>query len=85
MDAAESNLTETPAGRPAYLRGWHPWAIAGGVLLLGWFLFFRGGKKDLAANPAGRPVPVVGRMTKPGNSLRQADLLGIGAHESLES
>ena len=83
MDAAESNLTETPAGRPAYLRGWHPWAIAGGVLLLGWFLFFRGGKKDLAANPAGRPVPVAVAKARKGDMA--VHLTGLGTVTALNS
>jgi multidrug efflux system membrane fusion protein len=82
MDATESTLTELSSGRPALLRGWRPWAIAGGALLLGYFLF-RPGKKDAAMNPAGRAVPVAVAQARKGDMA--VHLTGLGTVTALNS
>lgn len=81
MDASESTLPEQAAGRHALLRGWRPWAIAGGAVLLGIF-FFRGGKQT-AANPAGRAVPVAVGQARKGDMA--VHLTGLGTVTALNS
>jgi multidrug efflux system membrane fusion protein len=82
MDASESTFTDQASGHPAILRGWRPWAI-GGALLLGLFLIFRNGKKDPAANPAGRPVPVAVAQARKGDMA--VHLTGLGTVTALNS
>jgi len=83
MDASESTLpTELADRRPALLQGWRPWAIAGAALLLLW-LVFRGGKKDTAANPAGRPVPVSVTQARKGDMAVR--LSGLGTVTALSN
>lgn len=83
MNTSEATPTEQAAGRPALLRGWRPWAIGGALLLFGWFLFGRGGKKDPAANAGGRPVPVAVAMARKGDMAVQ--LTGLGTVTALNS
>ena len=82
MDASESTLTDQADRRPTFLRGWRLWAIVG-VALLGLFLFFRNGKKDPAANPAGRPVPVAVAQAQKGDMA--VHLTGLGTVTALNS
>ena len=83
MNTSEATPTEQAAGRPALLRGWRPWAIGGALLLFGWFLFGRGGKKDPAANAGGRPVPVAVAKARKGDMAVQ--LTGLGTVTALNS
>ncbi|NTW85981.1 MAG: MdtA/MuxA family multidrug efflux RND transporter periplasmic adaptor subunit [Holophagaceae bacterium] len=69
--------------RPALLRGWRPWAILGGAAVIGLVLFARGGKKDAAANPTGRPVPVSVALARKGDMAVR--LTGLGTVVSMES
>jgi multidrug efflux system membrane fusion protein len=69
--------------RPALLRGWRPWAILGGAAVIGLVFFARGGKKDAAANPAGRPVPVSVALARKGDMAVR--LTGLGTVVSMES
>ncbi|GLH74734.1 transport system membrane protein [Geothrix limicola] len=82
MDASESTFTDLTSNRPLLLRGWRPWALAGGVLLLGFFLF-RGGKKDAAANPGGRAVPVAVAKARKGDMA--VHLTGLGTVTALSN
>ncbi|NWJ42107.1 MAG: MdtA/MuxA family multidrug efflux RND transporter periplasmic adaptor subunit [Geothrix sp.] len=80
---SEATSTEQATSRPALLRGWRPWAIGGAVLLCGWFLFGRGGKKDPAANGAGRPVPVAVAQARKGDMA--VHLTGLGTVTAMNS
>ncbi len=82
---SESNLPsfESSSDRPLLLRGWRPWAILGTAAVIGLVLFARGGKKDAAANPAGRPVPVSVAQARKGDMAVR--LTGLGTVVSLES
>ncbi|WIL19926.1 MdtA/MuxA family multidrug efflux RND transporter periplasmic adaptor subunit [Geothrix sp.] len=83
MNMSEATSTEQATSRPALLRGWRPWAIGGAVLLCGWFLFGRGGKKDPAANGAGRPVPVAVAQARKGDMA--VHLTGLGTVTAMNS
>jgi len=83
MDASDSTFIEPISTRPAFLRGWRLWAILGAGLLLGLFLFFRSGKKDSGANPAGRPVPVAVAQARKGDMA--VHLTGLGTVTALNS
>ncbi len=84
MDASESILpTDRASGRPAIFQGWRLWAIVGGAALLLLWLFFRGGKKDAAANPAGRPVPVAVAQARKGDMAVR--LTGLGTVTALNN
>lgn len=83
MNASGSISAESASTRPAFLRGWGLWAIIGGVLLLGVFLYFRDGKKDPATNPAGRPVPVAVAVARKGDMA--VHLTGLGTVTALNS
>ncbi|MCE1205763.1 MAG: MdtA/MuxA family multidrug efflux RND transporter periplasmic adaptor subunit [Holophagaceae bacterium] len=83
MTTSEATHPEQAANRPALLRGWRPWAIGGAVLLGGWFLLGRGGKKDPAANAAGRPVPVAVAQARKGDMA--VHLTGLGTVTALNS
>jgi multidrug efflux system membrane fusion protein len=83
MDASESTLTGQAADRPAFFRGWRLGAIVGATLLLGLVLYFRNGKKDPAANPAGRPVPVAVAQAQKGDMA--VHLTGLGTVTALNS
>jgi len=83
MDPSESTLIEQASGRPAFLRGWRLWAIFGGVVLLSLWFFFRGGKKDPGANPAGRPVPVAVAQARKGDMAVR--LSGLGTVTALNN
>ena len=82
---SDTNLPslDSSTDRPALLRGWRPWAILGGAAVLGLVLFARGGKKDAAVNPAGRPVPVSVSQARKGDMAVR--LTGLGTVVSLES
>lgn len=82
MDASESTLLDQADRRPVLLRGWRPWAIGGGILLLG-IVFTRGGKKDATANPAGRAVPVAVSLARKGDMA--VHLTGLGTVTALNS
>ena len=82
MDTSESALIDLASGRPALLQGWRVWAIVAGILLLGLWLFFRGGKKE-AANPAGRPVPVAVAQARKGDMAVR--LSGLGTVTALNA
>lgn len=83
MNAPDAISAESASTRPAFLRGWRLWAMAGGALLLGLFLFFRSGKKGPAANPAGRPVPVAVAQARKGDMA--VHLTGLGTVTALNS
>ena len=83
MNTPEATPTEQAAEKPVLLRGWRPWAIGGAVLLGGWFLFGRGGKKDPAVNAAGRPVPVAVAVAWKGDMA--VHLTGLGTVTALNS
>jgi multidrug efflux system membrane fusion protein len=83
MDASETPYSDQAAGRPALLRGWRLWAIVGGASLLGLFLYSRGGKKDPAAAPGGRPVPVAVATARKGDMA--VHLTGLGTVTALNS
>ena len=83
MNTTEATPTDQAPERPAFLRGWRPWAIGGVVLLTGWFLFGRGGKKEPSANPAGRPVPVTVAVARKGDMA--VHLTGLGTVTALNS
>ncbi len=83
MDAPESNFTQAAADRPTLLRGWRPWAIAAAAAVLGLVLFARSGKKEPAANPAGRAVPVTVVLARKGDMA--VSLTGLGTVTSLNS
>jgi multidrug efflux system membrane fusion protein len=83
MDASESTLLDQADRRPVLLRGWRPWAIGGGIVLLGLIYVARGGKKDAAANPAGRPVPVTVSQARKGDMA--VHLTGLGTVTALNS
>lgn len=83
MNTPEATPTEQAAEKPVLLRGWRPWAIGGAVLLGGWFLFGRGGKKDPAVNAAGRPVPVAVAVARKGDMA--VHLTGLGTVTALNS
>lgn len=83
MNMPEATSTDQAADRPALLRGWRPWAIGGAILLGGWFLFGRGGKKDPAANAAGRPVPVAVAVARKGDMA--VHLTGLGTVTAMNS
>ena len=82
---SDTNLPsfEPSSDRPVLLRGWRPWAILGAAAVIGLVLFARGGKKDAAANPAGRPVPVSVSQARKGDMAVR--LTGLGTVVSLES
>lgn len=83
MDASESTLpTEQASGRPTIFRGWRLWALVAASALLLW-LFFRGGKKDSTANPAGRPVPVSVAQARKGDM--PVRLSGLGTVTALSN
>ena len=82
MNPPESPLSDSQSGRPALLRGWRPWAIAGATLL-GLFFWFRGGKKAAAPSAAGRPVPVAVAVARKGDMAVQ--LSGLGTVTALNS
>jgi multidrug efflux system membrane fusion protein len=82
MNNPESTLTDQASARPAFLRGWRPWAI-GGALLIGLFFLLRNGKKGPAANPAGRPVPVTVAQVRRGDMA--VSLTGLGTVTSLSN
>jgi multidrug efflux system membrane fusion protein len=82
MNTPDSILAESASGRPALLRGWRPWAI-GAAAVIGIVLFARGGKKEPAANPAGRPVPVAVAVARKGDM--PVNLTGLGTVTSLNS
>jgi len=83
MNANEPSNLEPLAGRPAFLRGWRLWALAGAALLLLWFLFFRGARKEAGLSPAGRPVPVAVAQARLGDLPVQ--LTGLGTVTALDS
>ncbi|MBI1753887.1 MAG: MdtA/MuxA family multidrug efflux RND transporter periplasmic adaptor subunit [Acidobacteria bacterium] len=83
MNTLDNTLTEPLSGRPAFLRGWRAWAVGGAALLLVWFLFFRGGKKDAGPNPAGRPVPVAVAQARKGDMA--VHLTGLGTVTALNN
>ena len=83
MNTPESALAGQPSHRPAFLRGWRPWAIGGAILVFGWVLFARNGKKEPAANPAGRPVPVAVAQARKGDMA--VHLTGLGTVTALNS
>jgi multidrug efflux system membrane fusion protein len=83
MSVADSISTETSSGLPVFLRGRRLWAIVGGLVLLGLFFYFRSGKKDPAANPAGRPVPVAVAQARKGDMA--VHLTGLGTVTALNS
>lgn len=83
MNTPEATPTEQAAEKPVLLRGWRPWAIGGAVLVGGWFLFGRGGKKDPAVNAAGRPVPVAVAVARKGDMA--VHLTGLGTVTALNS
>ena len=83
MNPADSLPADSESTRPAFLRGWRPWAILGGASLLGLFLFTRTGRKDAAANPAGRPVPVAVAQARKGDMA--VHLTGLGTVTALNS
>lgn len=82
MSVSDLSSSESAPGRPAVLRGWRPWVIGGATVLLLGFLF-RGGKKDGAVNPAGRPVPVAVATARKGDMAVQ--LTGLGTVTALNS
>ena len=82
MSASDSISTDSSTSLPAFLRGWRLWAILGGAALLG-FLFFRNGKKDTGANPAGRAVPVAVAQARKGDMA--VHLTGLGTVTALNS
>jgi multidrug efflux system membrane fusion protein len=82
MNTSDSILAESASGRPALLRGWRPWVI-GAAAIIGIVLFARGGKKEPAANPAGRPVPVAVAVARKGDM--PVNLTGLGTVTSLNS
>jgi multidrug efflux system membrane fusion protein len=82
MDMTESAPIDQTSGRPAILRGWRVWAIAGAAALLLW-LFFRGGKKDAGVNPAGRAVPVAVAQSRKGDMAVR--LSGLGTVTALNT
>ena len=83
MNAPELASPHSVSGRPAFLQGWRPWVVGGAVLLFGLFLFARSGKKDTAANPAGRPVPVAVAQARKGDMA--VHLTGLGTVTALNS
>ncbi len=82
MTVLDTTLNDQTSGRPAILRGWRPWAMGGGILLLA-ILYFRGGKKDAGPNPAGRPVPVTVAQARKGDMA--VHLTGLGTVTALNN
>ncbi len=82
MTTSDSFPVESDSGRPAFLRGWRPWAI-GAAATLGLVFFARGGKKDATANPAGRPVPVAVAVARKGDMA--VNLTGLGTVTAMNS
>jgi len=82
MNPVDTSLAEPVSSRPAFLQGWRLWAIAGGILLLLLFLFFRGGKKE-AVNPSGRAVPVAVAQARKGDMA--VHLTGLGTVTALNN
>ena len=83
MCIRDSTSPETGSGRPSFLRGWRLWILLGGALLLGLVLYARGGRKDAATNPAGRPVPVAVAKARKGDMA--VHLTGLGTVTALNS
>jgi len=82
MTTPDSLPVESGTGRPAFLRGWRPWAI-GAAVILGLVLFARGGKKVAPTNPAGRPVPVAVALARKGDMA--VNLTGLGTVTAMNS
>jgi len=82
MTVLDASPNDQTPGRPAFLRGWRPWAMGGGILLLA-ILFFRVGKKDAGPNPAGRPVPVAVAQARKGDMA--VHLTGLGTVTALNN
>ncbi|MDP1831074.1 MAG: MdtA/MuxA family multidrug efflux RND transporter periplasmic adaptor subunit [Geothrix sp.] len=83
MNTPEPLSSDPGSVPPAFLHGWRLWAIVGGASLLGLFLFVRSGKKDPAANPGARPVPVAVAVARKGDMA--VHLTGLGTVTALNS
>lgn len=71
------------AARPAWRRGWRPWAIGAALLLVVWALFGRNGRKPAANAGAGRAVPVAVAKARTGDL--PVHLSGLGTVTALNS
>lgn len=83
MNAIDLTSPEAGSGRPTFLRGWRLWAMLGSALLVGIVFFLRTKAKDLAVNPAGRPVPVAVAKARKGDMA--VHLTGLGTVTALNS
>ncbi len=83
MNATDLTSPEADSGRSPFLRGWRLWAMLGSALLVGIVFFLRTKAKDLAVNPAGRPVPVAVAKARKGDMA--VHLTGLGTVTALNS